>query len=84
MTTKTDLNSRELSTISIALRAWALRCDREGNAMMESAKDYAPGSELNIKCIRNAAASDNFAREAREVLAKLFNMDVNRARPRAI
>lgn len=65
------LNNAEVSTIRIALQAWALRCNRESKTMMEYATDYTPGSELNLKCIANAAASDNFEQEARAVLDKL-------------
>lgn len=66
-----NVDSSEISTIRLALMAWINRCKAEAKVMLELAEDYAPGSENNLKCIRNAAASDNFKAEAETILSKL-------------
>lgn len=70
MTKQFSLTSEEISTGRLALTAWINRCGREASTMMQLAEDCAPGSEFNLRAIRNAAASDNFVREAQQLLAK--------------
>lgn len=65
------LDVSDLSTISLALQGWAIRCDNEERRMTVFAADHSQTQETIEKAKRNAAASRKLAAEARATLAKL-------------
>jgi len=77
MTKTVTLTIPEFSTVTIALQAWAARCDREAASMDDYAKAYSNSLHLeesrisHDKCLANATASRSFAEQARELHAKL-------------
>lgn len=74
---KVELSSADISTIGIALAAWIIRCEREAASMLELAAGFEPANPdheskgAHERCKANAAASLNFATEARELLTRL-------------
>lgn len=65
------LTPSDLSTIGMALMGWAARCDAEALRQETLAGQCVVPGENAAKALANAEASRKFAREAREVLAKL-------------
>ncbi|NJS14068.1 MAG: hypothetical protein HC788_04930 [Sphingopyxis sp.] len=63
-----QLTSSDKSTIRIALIAWEKRCVREAEDMRKLALEFP---KMADQCERNALASEEFAKEARETFAKL-------------
>ena len=72
-----DFTAKEWATVHIALQAWAIRCDTkaaEAELMAEACwTQLSVDQETLAKCLANAAASREFATEARAVLYRLNN-----------
>ncbi len=65
------LTIEDKSTIHMALCAWIGRCESEAKIMENWAAEYALRSEATTadQCLRNAAASREFAAKASALLA---------------